>query len=234
MSYLSDFWCCQQVQETLRVGFRNNLNFEALKLVSWLDWSQCQVFNVGNFADPKIRETWSVTRSRIQTNSVSYSGLMLLFSRFAAPSSVICTFCFLLFQLELQNLNRNTSKVLTIFLFLRRITLPSDSQATSLIKICTIYSMTDPFPAGKNCSSFRRQVFVVNLWRSTSIKCSNAVPEFWPSCLGINKEMVLHWICNVFVIFRIYLRFLDLRPWSSGLFRQQIRLVFFLGLVLGQ
>jgi hypothetical protein len=56
MSYLSDFWCCQQVQETLRVGFRNNLNFEALKLVSWLDWSQCQVFNVGNFADPKIIE----------------------------------------------------------------------------------------------------------------------------------------------------------------------------------
>ena len=70
MSYLSDFWCCQRFQEMLRVGFRNNLNFEALKLVSWLDWSQCQVFNVGNFADPKIRETWFVTRSRIQTNSI--------------------------------------------------------------------------------------------------------------------------------------------------------------------
>ena len=89
MSYLSDFRCCQQFQEMLS-RFSKQFELEALKLVSWLDWSQCQVFNVGNFADPKIRETWSVTRSRIQTNSVSYSGLMLWFSRFAAPSEVLC------------------------------------------------------------------------------------------------------------------------------------------------
>ena len=89
MSYLSDFWCCQQVQETLRVGFRNNLNFEALKLVSWLDWSQCQVFNVVNFADPKIRETWFVTRSRIQT--ILFGPNALIFSFCSSFRSFMCS-----------------------------------------------------------------------------------------------------------------------------------------------
>ena len=137
---------------------------------------------------------------------------MLLFSRFAAPSSVICTFCFLLFQLELQNLNRNTSKVLTIFFFLRRITLPSDSQATSLIKICTIYSMTDPFPAGKNCSSFRRQVFVVN-FGDQSLKVFKCCARVLTLMSGHQQRdgfaLNLQCFCD---ISNIYLRFLDLRP----------------------
>ncbi len=136
-------------------------------------------------------------------------------------------FLLLAVSVELQNLIRNTGKDLTIFLFLRRITLPSDCQATSLIKICTIYSMTDPFSAGKNCSSFRRQVFVVN-FGDQSLKvfkcCARVLTLLSGHQQGDVPALNLQSLCD---ISNIYLRFLGLKTLI-------IRLVFFLGLVLGQ